>query len=51
MCHGDVGIMSMDWDENHHAYTAKFNIWKQCRKFDLIVDWMEEHQTTTWKPT
>ena len=44
MCHGDVGFMSMDYDEKHDDYYAKFGVVKQCRNFDKIRKWAKEHQ-------
>jgi hypothetical protein len=50
MCHGDVAIMSMAWDEREQSYTAKFDVEKQCRNFDKIASWTKEHQTGWWPP-
>lgn len=48
MCHGDVGMMSMNWDENQDGYTAKFDVEKKCRNFDKIKNWTKAHQTGWW---
>jgi hypothetical protein len=48
MCHGDVGMMSMNWDENLDGYTAKFGVEKKCRNFDKIKNWTKAHQTGWW---
>jgi hypothetical protein len=48
MCHGDVGLMSMNWDLDMEGYTAKFGVQKTCRNFDKIKAWTKEHQTGWW---
>ena len=42
--------MSLGWDENEEAYTAIFETDKQCRRFDLIQDWVKQHQVLTFLP-
>ncbi|KAE9373355.1 hypothetical protein N431DRAFT_465651 [Stipitochalara longipes BDJ] len=50
MCHGDLDIMSMNWEPAQHIYTAQFDVIKQCRNFDLIKKWTSDHQTGWWPP-
>lgn len=49
-CHGDVGIMSLGWDAAGEAYTAVFNMQRQCRRFDLIQEWTLKHQVLSFEP-
>lgn len=41
MCHADVGVMTTTWREEAQVFTADFNVTKQCRDFDAILQWAQ----------
>ena len=41
MCHADVGAMTTTWRETAQVFTADFNVTKQCRNFDAILEWAQ----------
>jgi hypothetical protein len=49
MCHADVEIISHNWVHNDQIPDPKerpfpnFNVVKQCRDFDKLLDWAREN--------
>lgn len=39
ICHADVGVMTLTWRDKPPVFTADFNVTKQCRNYDAILDW------------
>ncbi|KAG2148190.1 uncharacterized protein EDB93DRAFT_1250257 [Suillus bovinus] len=44
MCGGDVTMITHDWVEGRTKPFADFNVHHQCRNFDKILDWVDEHR-------
>ncbi|RYC60887.1 hypothetical protein CHU98_g5324 [Xylaria longipes] len=42
MCHADVDIVTFNWRESQNEPFPDFEIRKQCRDFEAIVDWQRE---------
>lgn len=43
MCIGDVGVVTFDWVEGLPNPYPDFNTWHQCRDFEKIFAWFDEH--------
>ncbi|KAG1724441.1 uncharacterized protein EDB91DRAFT_1062835, partial [Suillus paluster] len=43
LCHSDVVMISYDW-ERSDAFFPNFNVRHQCRDFEKILDWVDEHR-------
>ncbi|KAI0113628.1 hypothetical protein GGR51DRAFT_19401 [Nemania sp. FL0031] len=43
MCHSDVEIVTNTWSEAQPWPYADFAVTKQCRDFELLLDWTESH--------
>ncbi|KAG1728437.1 hypothetical protein EDB19DRAFT_1913783 [Suillus lakei] len=44
MCNGDVTMITNDWVEGFANPQADFNVPHQCRNFEKILDWVDEHR-------
>ncbi|KAG2757657.1 hypothetical protein P692DRAFT_20824490 [Suillus brevipes Sb2] len=44
MCSGDVTMITHDWVEGKTEPTADFNVPHQCRNFEKILNWVDEHR-------
>ncbi|KAI0913248.1 hypothetical protein F4823DRAFT_631597 [Ustulina deusta] len=44
MCHADVDIVTFNWRESQDEPFPDFEIKKQCRDFEAIVEWQKEKQ-------
>lgn len=44
MCHADVDIVTFNWRESQDDPFPDFEIRKQCRDFDAVVEWQRENQ-------
>ncbi|KAG1719047.1 hypothetical protein EDB19DRAFT_1788046 [Suillus lakei] len=44
MCNGDVTMITNDWMEGFANPQADFNVPHQCRNFEKILDWVDEHR-------
>jgi len=44
MCSGDVTLITHDWIEGRTNPLADFNSFHECRNFEKILDWIDEHR-------
>jgi hypothetical protein len=44
MCHADVSIMGLVWNDQAQQYNADFAVTKQCRNFDAIHTWAKNRE-------
>ncbi|KAG1733895.1 uncharacterized protein EDB91DRAFT_1238504 [Suillus paluster] len=44
MCRGDVAMLTYDWVEGSLDPLPNFNVPHQCRNFEKILDWVDEHR-------
>ncbi|KAG1740975.1 hypothetical protein EDB19DRAFT_1707136 [Suillus lakei] len=44
MCNGDVNMITNDWVEGLVNPQGDFNVPHQCRNFEKILDWADEHR-------
>lgn len=44
MCGGDVTMITHDWVEGRTEPFADFNVPHQCRNFEKILNWVDEHR-------
>lgn len=44
MCRADVTMVTYDWVEGLDDPYPSFNVPHQCRDFEKILDWVEDHQ-------
>ncbi|KAG2365816.1 hypothetical protein BDR07DRAFT_1607227 [Suillus spraguei] len=44
MCNGDVNMIFHDWVEGKTQPVADLNVYHQCRNFEKILDWVDEHR-------
>ncbi|PMD61028.1 uncharacterized protein K444DRAFT_720792, partial [Hyaloscypha bicolor E] len=44
MCHGDIEMITFDWDENKEYYPPNYNVVHRCRKFEPIERWALDRQ-------
>ncbi|KAG1741002.1 hypothetical protein EDB19DRAFT_1707297 [Suillus lakei] len=44
MCNGDVTMITYDWKEGSTKPLADFDVPHQCRNFEKILDWVDEHR-------
>lgn len=44
LCHSDVSIMSLVWNEQLHDYNASFAVKKQCRNFEVVHNWAKNRE-------
>ncbi|KAG2148154.1 uncharacterized protein EDB93DRAFT_1084970, partial [Suillus bovinus] len=49
MCRGDITMLTYDWVEGVKDPFPNFNVPHQCRNFDKILDWVDEHLAVTSK--
>ncbi|KAG2038067.1 hypothetical protein BDR03DRAFT_326585 [Suillus americanus] len=45
MCAGDTTMITHDWVEGRTAPFADFNVHHQCRNFEKVLNWVDEHRT------
>lgn len=43
MCHGDTTFSVWQWEEWRHKNFAKFNTLKQCRNWESLTQWADDH--------
>ncbi|OAX44326.1 hypothetical protein K503DRAFT_765137 [Rhizopogon vinicolor AM-OR11-026] len=43
MCHSDVTMITYDWVEGRKDPFPNFNVLHQCRDFEKVLDWVDEH--------
>ncbi|KAG1724443.1 uncharacterized protein EDB91DRAFT_1062841, partial [Suillus paluster] len=48
LCHSDVVTISYDW-ERSGAFPPSFNVRHQCKDFEKILDWVDEHRVVISK--
>ncbi|KAG1733892.1 uncharacterized protein EDB91DRAFT_1147818 [Suillus paluster] len=46
MCHGDVTMLTYDWVKGSNDPFPNFNIRHQCRNFEKVLDWVDEHRVS-----
>lgn len=44
MCIADVGMITYEWVEGYSHPYADFSTWHQCRNFENVLSWVEDHQ-------
>ncbi|KAG2068292.1 hypothetical protein BDR04DRAFT_1158121 [Suillus decipiens] len=44
MCSGDVTMITHDWVEGRTEPFADFNVHHECRNFEKVSDWVDEHR-------
>lgn len=44
LCHADVSVMTVGWNEKQQAYNANFAVTKQCRNFEAIHNWAKNRE-------
>ncbi|KAG2127963.1 hypothetical protein DEU56DRAFT_742122, partial [Suillus clintonianus] len=44
MCRGDVSMVTYDWVEGDELPSPNFDVPHQCRNFEKILDWVDEHR-------
>ncbi|QDS76510.1 hypothetical protein FKW77_005690 [Venturia effusa] len=44
MCHVDVSVMSLEWNEGLEDYIADFAVVRQCRNFEVVKAWAKERE-------
>jgi hypothetical protein len=44
MCRGDGTMITYDWMMGRNNPFPDFNVPHQCRNFDKVLDWVEEHR-------
>ncbi|KAJ8117421.1 hypothetical protein OPT61_g1377 [Boeremia exigua] len=44
LCHADVSVMTVGWNEKQQACNADFAVTKQCRNFDAIHNWAKARE-------
>lgn len=44
MCTGDVGLLVFHWVEGHVNPWPDYNTWHQCRDYEKILAWRDEHE-------
>lgn len=44
MCRGDATMLTYDWVEGLQNPVPDFNVLHQCRNFEKILDWVDEHR-------
>jgi hypothetical protein len=42
MCTADLSPITFWWDESHNKHQAKYDVPRQCRKWDPIWDWASQ---------
>ena len=47
MCHGDISIVTFDWVEHELNPFPNFNIERECRNWESLLQWTKAHQTNT----
>ena len=55
MCNADVGIISFHWVKGYKRPYPDFNTWHQCRDFDQVLKWTQDHRLRSksghvWQP-
>lgn len=45
MCTGDVGLLVFHWVEGHVNPWPDYNTWHQCRDYEKILAWRDEHES------
>jgi hypothetical protein len=50
LCHADVSVMSLSWNEKQEAFNANFAVTKQCRNFDAIHNWAKNREAKIKPP-
>lgn len=50
LCHADVSVMTVGWNEKQQAFNADFAVTKQCRNFDVIHNWAKNRQAKFTPP-
>ncbi|KAG0697875.1 hypothetical protein DFH29DRAFT_1003365 [Suillus ampliporus] len=46
MCRGDVTMITNDWIEGSDDPFPEFDVPHQCRSFEKILDWVDEHRVS-----
>ncbi|OAA78194.1 hypothetical protein LEL_05017 [Akanthomyces lecanii RCEF 1005] len=49
LCHADVSVMTVGWNEKQQAFSANFAVTKQCRNFEAIHNWAKNREAS-FKP-
>jgi hypothetical protein len=49
MCRGDVTMLTYDWAEGVEDPLPNFNVLHQCRNFEKILNWVDEHRVIVLK--
>ncbi|KAG1810546.1 uncharacterized protein BJ212DRAFT_1279090, partial [Suillus subaureus] len=44
MCRGDVAMLTYDWVEGLENPFPNFNVPHQCRNFEKVLNWVDEHR-------
>lgn len=44
LCHADVTVMTVGWNEKQQAFNANFAVTKQCRNFEAIHNWAKNRE-------
>jgi Mycotoxin biosynthesis protein UstYa len=44
MCDADVGMFGFNWVKNKFGPHANFNVQHQCRDYEQVLRWADEHQ-------
>jgi hypothetical protein len=44
MCASDVTMITHDWVEGKDTPVPDFNVHHQCRNFEKVLDWVDEHR-------
>lgn len=45
MCHGDISLVTFNWVAGEHDPFSDFNVNRECRDWDRILDWAKAHHT------
>ncbi|KAG7006230.1 hypothetical protein G7Y79_00015g038200 [Physcia stellaris] len=47
MCRGDTGLLTYEWHSKYRKPWPKFDVTHQCRNWDNIARWAEDHSVDT----
>ena len=47
LCHADVSVMSLEYNDEQQAFNANFDVIKQCRDFDVYMTGRKREKLNT----
>lgn len=47
MCRADIGLLTYEWRPKYRKPWPKFDVTHQCRNWDNIARWAEDHSVDT----